>query len=138
MTRRLSPAADSRSSVPPVRIILGTLTLLAAVTACSAEIDSEPSPSQTSSAESVPEQELQFEVIDSQETGLGTEVTVAVDANRNLRPIFEQVLADEDAATVTIVCASTPSSREGYLLYGSEAEGIVGVSMQRCAVETPG
>lgn len=123
-------AADHGSSVPPVRIILGNLALLLTATACAAEIESEPSSGGKSSSE--PEPALQFEVIDRQDTGLGTEVTVAVDTNRHLRPIFEQVLADEEAFTVTIVCADTSNSREGYLLYGTEVDGIVGVSMQRC------
>jgi hypothetical protein len=73
----------------------------------------------------------QVKLVSEDETGLGNEVVVSVSENEGLEGVFEDALEEYDAATVTVICAGEDVAADGYLLYGTEADGVVSNDTER-------
>jgi hypothetical protein len=72
------------------------------------------------SEDAEPADEASYEIVEEQETGLGTEAVVSVTSNDDPEAVFNEVLDDhDDYATVTIVCEGDDVQEDGYILYGT-------------------
>ncbi len=81
-----------------------------------------------------PSSEASYVVVDEQETGVGTEAVVSVETNEDPEAVFNEVLDDQDYATVTIICAGDDVREDGYILYGTNDGGtreVVGGEQDR-------
>jgi hypothetical protein len=90
------------------------------------------------SEDAEPTDEASYVVVDEQETGLGTEAVVSVEANDDPEAVFNEVLDDHDYASVTIVCAGEDVREDGYILYGTsdgDTREVVGGEQDRVCSE---